>query len=247
MYNIFKSSPEWASALSDGRPIDFWISMNSRMRNTPMTSNLTNDSYRPEIMDFPCCFISDGLAMVELVITTPDKSAKESKITEMSINCGNCILRADQNSYEKVSRELEYYVLMKCLPRIYHSFVCNAEKTGQINTGTNHICFTLHPSCDQNINNIVTAPKFRRGNLDDFKNWVYDKYPKYMMDTSPQKIKIEFSIDSTGKVVDVVKKECDNPEIFEEVSKIIWKSPKWTAAKSNGQSIKYKYTTTFVL
>jgi len=105
--------------------------------------------------------------------------------------------------------------------------------------------------------------KFNNGTLKDFQNYVYSnlqyddslvKIPKYKparkdkgyetsVDTTKIISYIQFTVDNTGKIVNVrISRSCGVIKLDMEVIRIIKNSPQWIPAKQNGTNVAQLFT-----
>ena len=97
----------------------------------------------------------------------------------------------------------------------------------------------------------LEEPTFQGGDFTKFRDWIIKNliYPTTAKKKGiAGKVYVQFTVNSSGEVVDVKVVRSVDPSLDEEAVRVIKSSPKWEPAKYNGNKVKRQFTTpiTFV-
>jgi TonB family protein len=97
---------------------------------------------------------------------------------------------------------------------------------------------------DQGVWFVEEDATFQGGGIPDFSSWIL-KHTQYPEEAAKEKIigkvMIQFSIDTQGKVCDVIVIRSVHPLLDSEAIRVIKSSPDWKPAKQSGREVKQNF------
>lgn len=90
-----------------------------------------------------------------------------------------------------------------------------------------------------------TMPKFRGGDLDEFRGWVMKnvRFPQVAIDNGVYgRVVLSFVVDKDGRLTNIEVLQSPDRSLAEEAIRVLNTSPKWSPGKQRNQPVRVKYT-----
>jgi periplasmic protein TonB len=91
---------------------------------------------------------------------------------------------------------------------------------------------------------VEEMPQFQGEDANTFREWIkmHTRYPQIAIENGISgSVKVQFSVNQTGQVVDVVVVRPVDPALDKEAIRVISSSPRWTPGRQRGRPVKVQF------
>lgn len=104
---------------------------------------------------------------------------------------------------------------------------------------------TVHRDDDDACLIVETMPRFKGGNLDDFRRWLMGQMvypPEALREGITGRVVVTFVVETDGSVTHIRVRESPHRLLTDAVVEMLSRSPKWRPGEQEGRSVRVKLT-----